>query len=520
MSRSNDKQTLIRIGLIVIGLMMGILLTMWFGGTGMSGTARPGVVERVELGSAPGSGYVAVPESDIPLAYLDALSLNEVFKDVSSRVTPTVVFIQVVSGVTGNSIFRQFGSENGRGSSQSLGSGVIIDDNGYIVTNNHVVEGANSIFVTLGDKREFEARVIGRDPTTDLAVIKIDPESPVPVIALGDANSVEVGEWVLAVGNPFRLTSTVTAGIVSAIGRQVDVIDNQLGIESFIQTDAAINPGNSGGALVNLRGELVGIATAIATESGSYEGYGFAVPVDLMERVVRDLIRFGEVRRGYLGVSITPMDAARAEALGLSEVQGVYLQDVHRGLAGELSGLRSGDVLLTIDGRSMTEPNELQSAIALFSPGDVVPVEIWRNGQVRDFDVTLKGRESPGYENWLSDLGRQNQLNPLPSLPDSEIPDESTVQFEEWGVGLADLDGRLRRQYQLMHGVFVAVVTKDGLFDQAGISRGMIITHVDDTPVFNIDAMRAQLKDQTTVLIQAQRSDRTIVFFEIERETP
>jgi S1-C subfamily serine protease len=239
-----------------------------------------------------------------------------------------------------------------------------------------------------------------------------------------------------------------------------------------------------------------------------------------MERVVRDLIRFGEVRRGYLGVSITPMDAARAEALGLSEVQGVYLQDVHRGLAGELSGLRSGDVLLTIDGRSMTEPNELQSAIALFSPGDVVPVEIWRNGQVRDFDVTLKGRESPGYENWLSDLGRQNQLNPLPSLPDSEIPDESTVQFEEWGVGLADLDGRLRRQYQLMHGVFVAVVTKDGLFDQAGISRGMIITHVDDTPVFNIDAMRAQLKDQTTVLIQAQRSDRTIVFFEIERETP
>ncbi|MGA0255708.1 MAG: S1C family serine protease, partial [Rhodothermales bacterium] len=291
--------------LVVVGLLTGILLTLWFGGV-LPGTMRPVEVQRtVQLGSDANAGSVRAPASDVPSQYLDVMSMNEVFKAVSSTVTPTVVYIEVES-LPGSGMLSPFG---GRGGSQSLGSGVIISDQGYIVTNNHVVDGASRIRVTLNDKRQFPAEVVGADPTTDLAVIKIEPDTSIPVVALGNADAVEVGEWVLAVGNPFRLTSTVTAGIVSAIGRQVNVIEDRLGIESFIQTDAAINPGNSGGAVVNLQGELVGIATAIATESGSYEGYGFAVPVDLMERVVRDLIRFGEVRRGYLGVSIQAMNA-------------------------------------------------------------------------------------------------------------------------------------------------------------------------------------------------------------------
>jgi len=514
-SGKRDKSLLIGIGLVIIGLFAGILVTLWVASGVSSSLVRPSIVDRVDLGAGPAPGYVTIPQSEVPTAYLDALSLNEVFKDVSRRVTPAVVFIEVVSNGPATSIFQQFTGENQGPPAQSLGSGVIISDQGYIVTNNHVVEDAALIQVTLGDKRQFEAKVIGSDPTTDLAVIKIEPVKPIPVIVLGHSNSIEVGEWVMAVGNPFRLTSTVTAGIVSALSRQVNVIDDRLGIESFIQTDAAINPGNSGGALVNLRGELVGIATAIATDTGTNEGYGFAVPVDLMERVVRDLIRYGEVRRGYLGVSIGAMTAGRAKALGLETVEGVYLIEVQRGLAGDLAGLKAGDVLLSIDGTHMTEPNQLQSAIALFAPGDKVPVEIWRGGQVKKITVTLKGREASGYDTWLTDLDRDLEP-PVPVEP--EIPNTAITQFEDWGTGLADIDTRMRRGLNVAHGVFVALITKDGLFDEAGLSRGMVITHINDAPVFNLASARAILDAETDLFIQAIRPDRTIVFFELSKD--
>ncbi len=509
-----EKSTLVTIGLLLVGLFVGILATLWIFSGPNGGLNRPESVSRVELGSGQGQGTVPLSASEVPTAYLDALSLNEVFKDVSRRVTPAVVFIEVVSnGPT--SVFEQFSGNGGRPMTQSLGSGVIISDQGYIVTNNHVIDEATDIHVTLGDKRQFSAEVVGTDPTTDLAVIKINPVQPIPVIALGDALSIEVGEWVLAVGNPFRLTSTVTAGIVSALGRQVNVIDSQLGIESFIQTDAAINPGNSGGALVNLRGELVGIATAIATETGSYEGYGFAVPVDLMEHVVGDLIRFGEVRRGYLGVSIGPMSAAEAKRIGLGNARGVILQSVQKGLSGDLAGLKDGDVLLSINGREMTEPNELQSAIALFSPGDKVPVEIWRNGEMKQFTVILKGREDPGYANWFAEMDRPNEPR-MPVEPD--LPREAIALFDQWGVGIADLVGRQRQEYQVAHGVYIAVVVKDGPFSDAGLSRGMIITHFNDSPVFNVAAARMVLSSAEEVLIQAIRPDGTIVFFEVNTD--
>lgn len=511
MSESNSpKQTAsIRtrtIGLVMVGLLTGILLTLWFGGV-LPGQDRPVEVSRtVQLGSDANAGAVQAPSTDVPTQYLDVMSMNEVFKAVSSTVTPTVVYIEVES-LPGSSMLSPFGQ---RGGSQSLGSGVIISDQGYIVTNNHVIDGASRIRVTLNDKRQYTADVVGADPTTDLAVIKVAPDSDIPVVALGDANSVEVGEWVLAVGNPFRLTSTVTAGIVSAIGRQVNVIEDRLGIESFIQTDAAINPGNSGGAVVNLQGELVGIATAIATESGSYEGYGFAVPVDLMERVVRDLIRYGEVRRGYLGVSIQAMNARAAAIAGLDAVSGVYLSSVQPGLAGYEAGLRDGDILLSINGRDMTEPNELQSAIALFSPGDQVPVEIWRDGRSIDFTVTLKGRDDPGYATWLTELNQD-----APQFFEPQFEEDQVVELDAWGIGVTNLDGRTRRQFQVAHGVYIAFVKADGPFEQAGITRGVVITAINDIPVFNTDTLEDATRNTNEMLVRVKRSDGTTAFFEV-----
>jgi len=494
------------IGLVAVGLLTGILLTLWFGGV-LPGQDRPVDVNRaVQLGSERNAGAIQAPSGDVPTQYLDVMSMNEVFKAVSSAVTPTVVYIEVES-IPGSSILSPFGQ---RGGAQSLGSGVIISEQGYIVTNNHVIDGASRIRVTLNDKRQYTADVVGTDPTTDLAVIKVDPDSEIPVVALGDANSVEVGEWVLAVGNPFRLTSTVTAGIVSAIGRQVNVIEDRLGIESFIQTDAAINPGNSGGAVVNLQGELVGIATAIATESGSYEGYGFAVPVDLMERVVRDLIRYGEVQRGYLGVSIQAMNARAAEIAGLDAVRGVYLSSVQPGLAGFEAGLRDGDILLSINGREMTEPNELQSAIALFSPGDAVPVEIWRDGRSVDFTVVLKGRDDPGYASWLTELNQGQQLFTEPQFDENQV-----VELDAWGIGVTNLDGRTRRQFQVAHGVYIAYVNADGPFDKAGVARGVVITAINDIPVFNTDTLEDAVRSTEELLVRVKRSDGSTAFYEV-----
>ncbi len=502
-----------RTGLVITGLLAGILLTLWFGGVFSVDLFPDEVVRRVELGSDVNPGYVSVPDAEVPTQYLDVMSMNEVFKAVSARVTPAVVYIQVESGLD-QSILSPLRRNPQRRYSQSLGSGVIISDQGYIVTNNHVIDGADRIQVMLGDKREFEARVIGSDPTTDLAVIKINPKRAIPVIALGKAGDIAVGEWVLAVGNPFRLTSTVTAGIVSALGRQVNVIDQQLGIESFIQTDAAINPGNSGGAVVNLRGELVGIATAIATETGSYEGYGFAVPVALMERVVRDLILYGEVRRGYLGVEIGSMTAGKAEDLGLDSVRGVYLSKVFPRLAGYQGGLRVGDVLLSIGGTQMSEPNELQSAIALFSPGDEISMEVWRRSEILRFDVTLKGSDDPAYTAWLAELSAERDP-PLFIVP--PIPDDMIAEFEDWGVGVANLDERLRRRFNIQHGVLIAFIERQGVFDRAGVERGLLITSINEKPVFDVNTIRELFTNNDEILIKAINPNGDIVFFEVSK---
>lgn len=262
----------------------------------------------------------------------------------------------------------------------SSGSGVIIATDGYIITNHHVIEDGATYEVTMYDKRKLQAEVIGSDPTTDLALLKVDVRGLKPVL-YGDSDQVEVGQWVLAVGNPFNLSSTVTAGIVSAKARNINILRGSYSIESFIQTDAVVNPGNSGGALVNEKGELIGINTAIISESGGYEGYSFAIPANLVRKVVRDIREFGGVQRAILGVGIAEVTGEIARQQALPGVAGVYINNVSKGSSAAEAGLREGDVIISINSVSTNSVPELQEQIALFRPKDKISLEFYRNGQ-------------------------------------------------------------------------------------------------------------------------------------------
>ncbi len=447
----------------------------------------PPVIERIQIGR--------VDETSASIADLaSAEELSSLFKVAASRVKDAVVYIQVeLGGESGG----QEGWERRffhRSPRQSVGSGVIISEAGFIVTNNHVVEGASEIAVTLPDKRQFVATVVGLDPATDLAVLRIEDADNLPVATFGNSDEVEVGQWVLAVGNPFRLTSTVTAGIVSALGRQVNIIGDSFGIEDFIQTDAAINPGNSGGALVDLTGALVGINTAIATESGSYEGYGFAVPVNLVSRVSADLIAYGEVQRGFLNVEIGPVTARLAERLGLDYIGGVYLNEVWRGGAADRAGLRIGDIVVSVDSISVNAPNELQSAIARKRPGDHVKVDIWRRGRSETVDVVLTGREDPATLTWFADLTADREPRPQ-SRPQPEEWDGDVVHLEDIGVGVKTASEQDLERFSADAGIYVAYVEKNGIASNAGLRRDVLIRSVDGEPVDTIDGLREALSE-------------------------
>lgn len=280
---------------------------------------------------------------------------------------------------------------------EGSGSGVIIGKEGFIVTNNHVIEGAEEITVSMNDNRTYIADVIGTDPSTDLAMLKISAEFPLPFVEFGNSDQVGIGDWVLAVGNPFDLTSTVTAGIVSAKARNINLLRARpdrgvFPIESFIQTDAAVNPGNSGGALINTRGELIGINTAIASRTGSYTGYSFAVPATIVEKVAQDLMSYGEVQRAYLGIQIEPVTEEIAEQLDMTEIKGCAITDLVTGSGAAESGLEIGDVVLAIDGQEISDFPELQESVSRFHPGDEVMVRVWRNGEEREVLVQLKDR--------------------------------------------------------------------------------------------------------------------------------
>ena len=271
------------------------------------------------------------------------------------------------------------------------GSGVIISEDGYIATNNHVVDGAVKIEVTLNDKKTYNGKIIGTDPNTDLALIKIEEEN-LPAIYYGNSDDVNIGEWVLAVGNPFNLTSTVTAGIVSAKGRNINILKEDYAIESFIQTDAAVNPGNSGGALVNQNGELIGINTAIASNTGSYTGYSFAVPVNMVKKIMGDLAKHGAVQRALLGVRIQEINQDLAKKNSITNLEGVYISEVMNESAAEDGGLKSGDIIRSINGNKVKSPSELQEKVGQYRPGDLVNVQYERNGNIENAALTLKNK--------------------------------------------------------------------------------------------------------------------------------
>ncbi len=503
---------LIGLGLVIAGLCAGILTMLVVGR--MTGAEGPRVVERVELGPPAVSNdrRAAVRDSgaapSMPLA-----QLNNRFKTIASEVTPSVVYILVELGeaeaeeLTGPERFF-------RRPRQSVGSGVIVSEDGYIVTNNHVISGAGEIRVTLADKRQFEARVVGADPSTDLAVLKIDAEG-LPAIPIGNSDGVDVGEWVIAVGNPFRLTSTVTAGIVGALGRQVNIIDGSFGIENFIQTDAAISPGNSGGPLVNLRGEMIGINTAIASRSGAYEGYGFSVPSNLMRRVVSDLIAYGQVRRGYLGVSIQGVDASAAQEIGLDRIRGVYVAPTRTGGAAHEAGIRAGDVVLSIDGQPVDAPNRLQGLVARYQPGDEIALTVWRDGALRRFRVELMGRD----EEWISSV-REEESAPEPE-PERRIPElapsPQLFELEAWGLGLRSATDAERQAFGA-EGAYLSYVEQGSPAAVAGVPRDALLTAVEGAPTASVDDALEALgtAEGPTVLFRVQRRSGISAFYEVE----
>lgn len=343
----------------------------------------------------------------------------------------------------------------------SSGSGVIIAQDGYIVTNNHVVEGADIIEVILNNKKTYTAELLGTDPTTDLALLKIE-ETGLDYLEFANSDDVNIGEWVLAVGNPFDLSSTVTAGIVSAKARNINILrsTNNLAIESFIQTDAAVNPGNSGGALVNLKGDLIGINTAIASPTGAYAGYSFAVPATLVKKVIGDIKEFGEVQRGLLGVSIMNIDSKLAEEKGIKDLNGVYIAGVKENSAADNAGLEENDVILKINEINVSNSSELQEAVGRFRPGDEVIVTYARDGKLGSTNAVL-----------------QNKMGTT-----EVVTKEDVAVVTVLGAEMVKAPEETLRKLRIEQGVEIKSVQAGKLKD-AGIKEGFIIMKVNRVPV-------------------------------------
>jgi len=356
---------------------------------------------------------------------------------------------------------------------QASGSGVIISKDGYIVTNNHVVENADEIEVILNDKRSFKAQLIGTDPSTDLAVIKID-EVDLPYLQVGNSDDVKVGEWVLAVGNPFNLTSTVTAGIVSAKARNINILgrDNSSAIESFIQTDAAVNPGNSGGALVNTDGLLIGVNAAIASNTGSYTGYSFAIPSNLAKKVVGDIIQYGESQRGYLGVSIAEMTADLAEQTGLDAIKGVYLVNVLDNGAADEAGLKENSVILKINGKEVNSTAELMAKVGQYRPGEIIDVSVFEDGEQKD--VSLRLRNVYG---------------------NTEIVSEDTDNYvKELGAVFEKPDEHLMSRLGIRQGMQISAL-RSGILHSKGIEKGFIVLRINKNNINSVKDIRKLIKN-------------------------
>ncbi len=351
------------------------------------------------------------------------------------------------------------------------GSGVIISEDGYIVTNNHVVDEASKLRVTLNDGRTFDARIIGKDPATDVALIKIEADK-LPTLPFGSSDALRLGEWVLAIGSPFDLRSTITAGIVSAKARTLGVIPDEFRIESFIQTDAAVNPGNSGGALVNTHGELVGINTVIKSSTGSYIGYSFAVPETIVRKVVTDLKEFGVVQRALLGITFRPIDQnfvdEMGEELGIDKVGGVYVASVVEGGAASEAGIRKGDIIEAIDGVKIVDGSALQEQIGRHRPNDKVNLSVKRDGKVKQFEVVLRN------------VTGKTEL----------LTKENVDVIEVLGGRFVDAPAKLCKELEIKGGVQVASVKQGGFLSRARVKAGFVITHLNDHAVYSVADLR------------------------------
>ncbi|MEY4927662.1 MAG: hypothetical protein RI894_2098 [Bacteroidota bacterium] len=353
-------------------------------------TPQLSAVDTLKTGSknlyAQEAGYFGKPKAPFDFTEAAAKTMSAVVH-IRSKSSPVGAGGR---GMADDDFYEYFFGGRGGGVQEGIGSGVIIRKDGYIVTNNHVVKDATSLEVTLYDKRKYKATVVGTDPTTDLAVIKIELKEDLPVLDLADSDEARVGEWVLAVGNPLNLSSTVTAGIVSAKGRNIHLIEKQGSIESFIQTDAAVNPGNSGGALVDVNGKLLGINVAIASQTGRYEGYSFAIPANLVHKVVEDIIEYGAPQRGFLGVGIQDMDSDLAKEIGTDITNGAYIDRVTAGGGGESGGIKIGDIITEVNGKSIESSAELQEIVGRGRPGDSYAITVNRKGAKKELTVKLK----------------------------------------------------------------------------------------------------------------------------------
>ena len=408
------------------------------------------------------------------------------FTYAAESAVDAVVYVKVTSTQTmqqaPSSIFDYFfGFPQGGAPQQrervGSGSGVIIREDGYIVTNNHVIDGATKIEVTLNNNQTYPATLVGTDPATDVALLKVEA-SGLPIIPFGDSDKLRLGEWVIAIGSPYDLRSTITAGIVSAKGRSMPNYSGEFKIESFIQTDAAVNPGNSGGALVDKAGNLVGINTAIYSQTGSYAGYSFAVPVNIVKKIAYDLMDFGSVKRAVLGISMQPIDDKIADELKLSSRNGVYISEVSKSSAADEAGILAGDILLAIDSTKVNTTPSVQEAVSRYSPGDNAVITVLRDGKEKKIEVTFKG------------TAQEN----------GTLTDDGSVAF--YGSSIKEADGQTLQKYGLKNGVEI-VELGPGKLMEAGATEGFIILYVNDHPVKTPqDVIDIVKKSKRTVFIE------------------
>lgn len=444
--------------------------------------------------------YSRSEESQVSSANLRNVNISSEYPDftyAAEECVKAVVFVKVVKSSSRqdvpSSIFDYFFGFGGSLPREQVGtgSGVIVTDDGYIVTNNHVISGATEIEVTIEDNKVYKAELVGTDPATDIALLKIDAKN-LPTIGYGDSDNLRLGEWVLAIGSPYGLTSTITAGIVSAKGRQMPSYKQEFKIESFIQTDAAVNPGNSGGALVNIKGELVGINTAIYSETGSYSGYSFAVPVNIVKKIVEDFKDYGGVQRAVLGITMQNNSEDFKNKMKLSTHRGVYISEVATGSAAEIAGLKKGDVILAISGTEVKNGSSVQEIITRYRPGDKITVDILREDKPMSFQVTLIAKETQQ----MNAYNMQGNVNLFGALlvpaPKSEL-DELGLK---WGVKVEKVEkGKIRN---------------------SGIKEGFIITYINNSRVASPSDVSEQIKKaERSILIEGVYPDGNIYYYGI-----